>query len=193
MESLNLGPELENAGVGAIALGLAMLERAERASHIDPPASSYAIMQRACPYCGENPGPGKDVDGELEPRPGIRERPRPIAARGCQTLARSDALAASDTLVPKRTVRGPAARQRPRPDARICGGEVSLNLPLASDHSITSSASASNFSGIWRPSALAVLRLMASSNLTGFCTGSSCTLAPLRMRSTYDAARRYMS
>src|SRR5438093_844328 len=51
-----------------------MLERAERASHIDPPASSYAIMQRASPYCGENPGPGKDVRGELEPRPGIRER-----------------------------------------------------------------------------------------------------------------------
>src|SRR5215831_14793542 len=53
--------------------------RAKRASHIDPPASSYAIMQRACPYCGENPGPGKDVEGELEPRPGIREQPRPQA------------------------------------------------------------------------------------------------------------------
>src|SRR5215813_9453573 len=50
-----------------------MLERAERASHIDPPASSYAIMRRAGPYRGENPGPGKDVEGELEPRPGIRE------------------------------------------------------------------------------------------------------------------------
>jgi hypothetical protein len=38
-------------------------------------------MQRAGPYCGENPGPGKDVYGELEPRPGIRERPRtgPVA------------------------------------------------------------------------------------------------------------------
>src|SRR5262249_25671544 len=47
--------------------------RAKRASHIDPPASSYAIMQRACPYCGENPGPGKDVYGELDPRPGIKE------------------------------------------------------------------------------------------------------------------------
>ena len=66
-----------DGGVGAIALGLAMLKRAKRASHIDPPASSYAIMRRACPYRGENPGPGKDVDGELDPRPGIRERPRP--------------------------------------------------------------------------------------------------------------------
>jgi hypothetical protein len=26
-------------------------------------------------HCGENPGPGKDVHGELEPRPGIREQP----------------------------------------------------------------------------------------------------------------------
>src|SRR5262249_3043792 len=54
-----------------------MLERAERASHVDPPASSYAIMQRASPYCGENPEPGKDVYGELDPRPGIREHVDP--------------------------------------------------------------------------------------------------------------------
>ena len=56
-------------------LALAMLKRAKRASHIDPPASSYAIMRRACPYRGENPGPGKDVHGELDRRPGIREQP----------------------------------------------------------------------------------------------------------------------
>ena len=64
-----------DAGVGAIAPGFAMLKRAKRASHIDPPASSYAIMRRASPYRGENPGPGEDVEGELEPRPGIREQP----------------------------------------------------------------------------------------------------------------------
>ena len=29
--------------------------------NIDPPASPYAIMRRACPYRGENRGPGKDV------------------------------------------------------------------------------------------------------------------------------------
>jgi hypothetical protein len=29
--------------------------------------------RRACPYCGENPVP-REVDGELEPRPGIRDR-----------------------------------------------------------------------------------------------------------------------
>jgi hypothetical protein len=65
-----------DAGVGAIAPGFAMLERAKRASHIDPPASSYAIMRRARSYRGENPEPGKDVHGELDPTPGIREQPR---------------------------------------------------------------------------------------------------------------------
>jgi hypothetical protein len=34
-------------------------------------------MQKACPYCGENPGPGKDVHGELDHTPGIREQPTP--------------------------------------------------------------------------------------------------------------------
>jgi hypothetical protein len=32
-------------------------------------------MRRACPYRGENNGPGKDVHGELDPTPGIREQP----------------------------------------------------------------------------------------------------------------------
>jgi hypothetical protein len=50
MESLTTGPELENA-----------------------------IMRRACPYRGENPGPGKDVHGELDHRPGIREQPGSFA------------------------------------------------------------------------------------------------------------------
>jgi hypothetical protein len=39
-------------------------QKSKRASHIDPPASSYAIMRRACPYRGENHEPGKDVFGE---------------------------------------------------------------------------------------------------------------------------------
>jgi hypothetical protein len=64
-----------DAGVGEIAPGFAVLERAKRASHIDPPASSYAIMRRARPYRGENHGPGEDVQGELDLTPGIREQP----------------------------------------------------------------------------------------------------------------------
>jgi hypothetical protein len=54
---------------GSIAPGFAMPFRAKRASHIDPPASSGAIMRKACPYRGENPGSGKAVHGELDPGP----------------------------------------------------------------------------------------------------------------------------
>src|SRR5437764_13884086 len=63
-----------------------MLERAERASHIDPLASSYAIMQRACPYCGENPGPGKDVTESLNLGPELENNQDPkrtIGSRIC--------------------------------------------------------------------------------------------------------------
>ena len=51
-------------------------------------------------------------------------------------------------------------------------------------HSITSSARARSDGGTSRPSALAVLRLMISSNLVGACTGRSAGFSPLRMRST---------
>jgi len=44
---------------------------------------------------------------------------------------------------------------------------------LAHFHSITSEASASILSGTWRPSALAVVRLMTSSDLVGCSTGTS--------------------
>jgi hypothetical protein len=48
-------------------------------------------------------------------------------------------------------------------------------------HSMTSSAVASKFGGTVRPSAFAVPRLMASSNLVACSTGRSAGLAPLRM------------
>src|SRR5262249_43891725 len=50
-------------------------------------------------------------------------------------------------------------RERPRSRAAEQRDE------LAPVHSITSSASASSLSGIWRPSVLAVCRLITSSNL----------------------------
>jgi hypothetical protein len=34
-------------------------------------------VQRAGPYCGENPGPDKDVEGELDLRPGIKNNQDP--------------------------------------------------------------------------------------------------------------------
>jgi hypothetical protein len=43
---------------------------------------------------------------------------------------------------------------------------------------LTSSARASNVGGTVRPSAFAVLRLMANSNLVGCCTGRSAGVAP---------------
>ena len=51
-------------------------------------------------------------------------------------------------------------------------------------HWITSSARNSSDGGIVRPRALAVLRLMTSSNLVGCSTGKSAGLAPLRILST---------
>src|SRR5262249_28831684 len=61
----------------------------------------------------------------------------------------------------------------------------------AAHHSITSSARASNVAGAVRPNTFAVLRLITSSYLVGACTGRSAGFSPLRMRSTYPAARRY--
>src|SRR5262249_8501417 len=52
---------------------------------------------------------------------------------------------------------------------------------FAPPHSITSSAVASTFAGIARPSATAVVRLITNSNLVGCSTGRSAGLAPLRM------------
>src|SRR5262249_48091912 len=58
---------------------------------------------------------------------------------------------------------------------------------------VASSARASSVGGIWMPSALAVLRLITSSYLVGCWTGRSPGFSPLRMRSTYPAARLYWS
>ena len=58
-------------------------------------------------------------------------------------------------------------------------------------YSITWSARSSNVCGIVSPSAFAVLRLISSSNFVGCSIGRSPGLAPLRIRSTYDAARRW--
>src|SRR5262249_19303896 len=70
-----------------------------------------------------------------------------------------------------------ARRAAPR---RNCATEKRDKLaPL---HSITSSASASSLSGIWRPSAFAVLRLMINSNFVVCWTGRSAGFSPLRMR-----------
>src|SRR5262245_31499754 len=67
---------------------------------------------------------------------------------------------------------------------KLSTGKFHLNLPLSRFYSITSSASCWRCKGTSRPSALAVLRLIASSNLVGCITGKSAGLAPLRIRAT---------
>src|SRR6266581_2653660 len=74
-----------------------------------------------------------------------------------------------------------------------CGAFVThdpLRTSSPSFHSISSSARRRNDSGIVKPSAFAVLRLMTSSNLVGCSTGRSAGLAPFRILSTWAAAWR---
>ena len=93
-----------------------MVNRAKRASHIDPPASSNAIMRRVRPYGGENPEHGKDVLGELDHRPGIRERPREGAALPASSIAlkRSTPRAGRDAGGIDAGVTSPGRRNRTR-------------------------------------------------------------------------------
>src|SRR5262245_59919239 len=78
-----------------------------------------------------------------------------------------------DTHRPRRIARatrdtaGSAAAPAARCRNCLRWGSFILNRPLGSHHSITSSARASSVGGTWRPSALAVLRLIASSYLVG--------------------------
>src|SRR6185312_7888588 len=69
---------------------------------------------------------------------------------------------------------------RPRPRSRA----AEQRDELSAFHSITSSARASRIDGTSRPSALAVLRLIMSSNPVACWTGRSPGFAPFRIRST---------
>src|SRR5262249_12368895 len=77
-----------------------------------------------------------------------------------------------------------ASRERPHHRAAEQRDEI------AALHSITSSARASSVGGTSIPSPLAGLKLTTSTHLFGFCTGRWGGFSPLRMRSTYAAARR---
>src|SRR6202521_2064954 len=65
-----------------------------------------------------------------------------------------------------------------------CGYRRDSDLAGRVIHSITSSARTSSERGRTRPSALAGLRFMTSSNLVGPCTGRPPGLGPRRIRST---------
>jgi len=79
------------------------------------------------------------------------------------------------TLQTVRRQRGCCARDANGHDA------ADEQYELASFHSITWSARASIDGGISRPSAFAVLRLIAISYLVDACTGRSAGFSPLRI------------
>src|SRR5262249_50922842 len=85
--------------------------------------------------------------------------------------------------------RQPAALLRARRERPCCRAAEQRSDELAPLHSITSSARASTVAGMSRPNAFPVLRLTTSSYFVGACTGRSAGFSPLRMRSTYPAAR----
>src|SRR5262245_56903696 len=76
-----------------------------------------------------------------------------------------------------------------RPRRRRTAAEQGDEL-AATDHSITSSARASSVGGTSRPSALAVTRLMAKSNIAGCIMGKLAALSPFRMRPAYNPSCR---
>ena len=65
--------------------------------------------------------------------------------------------------------------------------------PTMSRRKPSSSAATSKVCGTVTPSALAVLRLITSSNLVGCWTGRSPGLSPFRIRSTFAADPGYFS
>src|SRR6516165_4835084 len=75
---------------------------------------------------------------------------------------------------------------------RTSESDMDRKQDLAS-YSIISSARERSEGGTVRPSAFAVLRLIANSYLFGACTGRSAGFSPLSIRSTYPAASRYWS
>ena len=85
-------------------------------------------------------------------------------------------------LRPKSPQLAASAAAARAPPAAILPSHPEQRDELAPLHSITSSAIASSVFGTVRPSVLAVLRLITSSNLVGWVTGKSDGLVPLRMR-----------
>jgi hypothetical protein len=102
---------------------------------------------------------------------------------GCRWLARAEK---SDPVDPARRLR--LGGKRHGEEAQSAGDECS-----SVHYSMTSSARASTAGGMVIPSALAVFRLITSSNFVGCSTGRSAGLAPLRILSTNAAERRTKS
>src|SRR5262249_51632611 len=110
---------------------------------------------------------------------------RPIFKSNIPTFDISEFAQSSPKVVPDRRIIDdadarnlrrsllPPRRQRPRRRPA-----TEQRNELSSPHSITSSASASNFAGNSIPSALAVLRLTINSSFVGCITGRSVGFSP---------------
>src|SRR5262249_5012944 len=95
------------------------------------------------------------------------------------------------------SILGPVCRQQQTFPGPVCtshlGHKATYAVQQIHRYSITSSARASTDGGMVWPIALAVFRLMTSSNLVGCSTGKSAGLAPFKILSAKAAAWRYMS
>src|SRR5262249_22866602 len=89
--------------------------------------------------------------------------------------------------------RHPACRLRLTGERRGEEGEGAGDECASVHYSISWSARSRTAGGVVRLRALAVLRLMTSSNLVGCSTGRSAGLIPFRILSTWVAARRAKS
>ena len=90
----------------------------------------------------------------------------------------------------RRCAQGTGRRLPRRQEAYNLDSDPLIAKAARIDYSIISVAITCSFGVMARPSALAVARLITHSNLLGSCTGRPAGRAPLRMRSTYHAARR---
>src|SRR5262249_18978841 len=118
--------------------------------------------------------PAREISSTvLRPHPGIRRRKGRIRA---SDLTRS-------------TLRAPAERQHDKER----GEPLLQDQHGSAAHSMTSSARASSNGGTVRPRALAVFRLMTSSNRVACSTGTSAGCSPLRILSMMCAQRWYIS
>src|SRR5262249_14793475 len=128
-----------------------------------------ALAAPVCPAIFDRDRAALDPTEVVEPP---RECGRPLLSRkGCPAAKDPD----------NRSLRRLLRAHRERPCCRRAAEKRDERPPL---HSITSSARASSVGGISRPSNLAAVRLMMSSNLVGCSTGMSPGFAPRRILST---------
>jgi len=131
-------------------------------------------------------------------RPQCRSAPRATTSIGAAGQDGRDASAPSTLSHPLLARHQLAAARLRSNDSCVLDWNAELNAdnrrswrrsPSPEPHSITSSARRRIDSGIVMPSALAVRRLITSSNLEGRSTGSSPGFAPLKILSTKLANR----